>query len=97
MDPQQQQQLAGAMAGMVGIFALIGFAIVAFAIFLFWRILGKAGLSGPLALLILIPGIGWLIVICILAFSDWRVVPVTTTPYFPPPPVYPPSSSTGTL
>ena len=66
-------------------------AVTAFAIFVFWRILTKAGLSGPLSLLILVPAIGWIIVVCILAFSEWRVVPAPQPypgiqPYPPPPP-----------
>jgi thiol:disulfide interchange protein len=42
MDPQQTQQYAGMIAGMMGVFAIIGFAFLAFAIFLFWRIFTKA-------------------------------------------------------
>jgi uncharacterized membrane protein YhaH (DUF805 family) len=96
MDPQQQQQFAGVMAGFMGVFALVFLAFAAFAIFLFWRIFTKAGLSGPLSLLILVPGVGWIIVVCILAFSEWRVVPAPSPygglqPYPPPPANYPPS------
>jgi uncharacterized membrane protein YhaH (DUF805 family) len=95
MDPQQQQQLAGMMAGFMGVFMLFGLAVTAFAIFVFWRILTKAGLSGPLSLLILVPAIGWIIVVCILAFSEWRVVPAPQLypgiqPYPPPPTSYNP-------
>jgi uncharacterized membrane protein YhaH (DUF805 family) len=95
MDPNQVNHMAGAIAGMMGFFMLFGFAIIAFAIFLFWRILTKAGLAGPLALLVLFPGIGWIIVLCILAFSDWQVVPAAPPypglqSYPPPPPSYPP-------
>jgi hypothetical protein len=46
-------------------------AILAFQIWLFWRIFSKAGYSGAMSLLILIPGIGALIVLCILAFGNW--------------------------
>jgi uncharacterized membrane protein YhaH (DUF805 family) len=88
MDPQQQQHLAGVAAGLMGVFLFFGLAVAAFVIFLFWRILTKAGLSGPLALLVLVPGIGWIIVLCILAFSDWNVTSVAAAPYYPP--VYPP-------
>ena len=88
MDPQQQQQAASMVAGFMGVFVIIGLAAVAFAIFLFWRIFTKAGLSGPMALIVLVPGIGWIIVLCILAFSDWRVTPVPAESYYPP--VYPP-------
>ena len=101
MDPDQINHMSGAIAGMMGFFMLFGVAIAAFAIFLFWRILTKAGLSGPLALLILVPAVGWIIVVCILAFSDWRVVPAPNygnglQPYPPPPTNYPPPPPTYT-
>jgi len=92
MDPQQQQQIAGMVAGFMGVFLIFGLAVVAFGIFLFWRIFTKAGLSGPLALLVLVPGVGWIIVLCILAFSEWKVTPVPAAQYYPP--VYPPPPST---
>ena len=37
-----------------------------------WRILRRAGLTPPLSLLALMPGIGVLIVEGVLAFSAWR-------------------------
>jgi uncharacterized membrane protein YhaH (DUF805 family) len=101
MDPQQQQT-ANAMAGLgLGIIlfgAIFFLAVLAFFIFIYWRIFTKAGLSGPLSLLVLIPGIGPIIVPCILAFADWKVVPAPQLypglqPYPPPPQppaVYPP-------
>jgi len=101
MDPDQINHMSGAIAGMMGFFVLFGLAITAFFVFLFWRILTKAGLSGPLALLVLVPGIGPLIPVCILAFSDWRVVPAPNPygglqPYPPPPTNYPPPPPTYT-
>ena len=36
-----------------------------------WRICNRAGFSGALSLLHLIPGVGTLIVLAILAFSEW--------------------------
>ncbi len=95
MDPQQQQHIATMMASM-GIFVLFfGLVVSACLIFLFWRIFTKAGLAGPLSLLVLVPGIGVLIVLCILAFSEWRVVPAASgyaagSPNYPPP--YPPAN-----
>ena len=53
MDPYQINHMSGAIAGMMGFFVLFGLAITAFSVFLFWRILTKAGLSGPLSLLVL--------------------------------------------
>jgi hypothetical protein len=100
MDPDQINHMGGAIAGMMGFFALFFFAVTAFFVFLFWRILTKAGLAGPLALLVLVPGIGPLIPVCILAFSEWRVVPAPTQysglqPYPPPPTNYPPAPPTN--
>jgi hypothetical protein len=91
MDPQQsQQQAMHIMMTLIPIFMIVGLAFAAFFVFLFWRIFTKAGLAGPLALLVLIPGIGHLVILCILAFADWKVVPIaeTASPYLPP--VYPP-------
>lgn len=93
-DSAEQQQrvsnmLGGLGAGLILFGVLFVIAIVAFFIFLFWRIFTKAGMSGALSLLLLIYPIGFIIVLCILAFGDWKVVPVTTaSPYYPP--TYPP-------
>jgi len=95
----QQQQISNAAAGMgVAFFLiimLIGFAFAAFMVFLLWRVFTKAGMSGPLALLVLIP-FGPIVVLCILAFGDWKVVPIAQTaalpPPYQPPPSYPPAS-----
>jgi uncharacterized membrane protein YhaH (DUF805 family) len=96
MDQNQMNHMAGAIAGMMGFFMLFGLAIVAFGIFLFWRIFTKAGLSGPLSLLVLVPAVGWVIVLCILAFAEWRVTPLPPIAYYPPsyppPPAYPPAT-----
>ena len=103
MDPNQQQHLAGMMAGFGAMIFLFGLIFTALLVFLFWRIFAKAGLAGPLSLLVLIPGVGWIIVLCILAFAGWNVVPAAPQygtlppggypPQFPPqPPVYPPAN-----
>jgi hypothetical protein len=44
----------------------------------FWQIFKKAGLAAPLSLLMVLPLIN-LIVLYVLAFSTWKVVPVTRT------------------
>lgn len=87
MTPQQQQQYASMAAGVGAGILLFGVLITAFLVFLFWRSFAKAGLSGPLSLLVLIPGIGFLVALCILAFSEWKVVPasaVSNLPHYPP-------------
>lgn len=96
MDPQQQQQMAGMMAGMGAAILLVWAVILAFLVFLFWRIFAKAGMSGALGLIAIIPGFGFLICLCILAFGTWRVSPVPPgyalgeAPY--PPQAYPPAN-----
>ena len=92
MDTQQAQNYGALLAGMSGIFLIIVVACLAFVIFLFWRIFSKAGMSGAMAFLLLIPGVGGLIVLCILAFGQWKVIPLSSGVVAPPnyPPNYPP-------
>jgi uncharacterized membrane protein YhaH (DUF805 family) len=93
MDTNQAQNYGALLAGMSGIILIIVFACLAFIIFLFWRIFSKAGMSGALAFLLLIPVVGSLIVLCILAFGQWKVVPLSSVVVAPPsyPPAYPPN------
>jgi len=62
------------MANALGaVFCSLLFVIVLLALFvvLFYRIFHRAGYNGWLGLLALIPGIGALICLCILAFDVW--------------------------
>jgi hypothetical protein len=72
--------------------------VIAFMIFIFWRIFKKTGQHGAMSLLTLIPGIGTIIVLCILAFGKWpieteveqqRMMQGGTVPPAPAPPGYP--------
>jgi uncharacterized membrane protein YhaH (DUF805 family) len=60
------------MMGMVGVIALIGLAVTIFQIFLFWRIFSKAGYSGALSLLMLVPIANFVLIIW-FAFAEWPV------------------------
>ena len=104
MDPQQQQQFAGVLASMGIAFFLIGILITAFFIFCLWRIFTKAGMAGALSLIAIVPMVGPIIVLCILAFSKWNVVPVTpgydTAQLYPSaysPQAYPPAGPPSQL
>ena len=100
MDPQQQQQFATVMASMGIALFLVGIVITAFFIFCLWRIFTKAGMAGALSLIAIVPMVGPIIVLCILAFGKWNVAPVapgyavSTQPYPPayPPQAYPPTN-----
>jgi hypothetical protein len=50
-------------------------AIWFLTIWMQWRIFAKAGFSGALSLLLLVPGFGFLIAMGILAFSTWPTEP----------------------
>lgn len=62
---------AGLLAGFACVYIVLVVCITAFFLFCLWRIFSKAGYSGAMALLALIPGLGPLICLCILAFGHW--------------------------
>ena len=70
-DADAAAAAAGMLAGCMGIYLLLVLAALAFGIFCFWRIFTKAGYNGAFSLLMLIPGVGGIIVVCILAFGEW--------------------------
>jgi len=68
-----------------GCLAIFMILFAALYIWVFWRILTKAGYSGWLSLLNLIGGLGTLVVLLILAFGDWPVfASLRRAPYVPP-------------
>jgi hypothetical protein len=74
-----------------GIAILIGIAIVLIPL---WQICKKAGFTPWLALLVFVP-FGGLILLYVLAFAQWKVVPVPQYGAYPPavyPPAYPPAA-----
>jgi hypothetical protein len=51
---------------------IVGFVVfVVVALIPLWKIFGKTGMSPWLSLLVLIPGLGGLICVLILAFARW--------------------------
>jgi hypothetical protein len=75
MDPQQQAQAmhaAMAMLAIMPIFFLIFAAIIVIPMWFIWK---KAGFSPWLSILSVIPMVN-LIMLYVLAFSEWKVVPV---------------------
>ncbi len=76
----QTRNTDDAAAGLAGLgclamvmFAVLGLGIVAFLIYCWWRICVKAGYSGAMSLLFLVPGVGPLILLLILAFGEWPI------------------------
>jgi hypothetical protein len=76
-----------AMAAILPIIILVSIAIVMVPC---WFILKKAGLSPWLSMLCIVPSLGTLVLLYVLAFSDWKVVPAPQPAWAPPP--YPPQA-----
>jgi hypothetical protein len=89
VDQAAAQRIAMTVLAMLPIFIVIGVAVVLVP---FWFICKKAGFSPWLSLLNFIP-IGNLVLLYILAFAEWKVVPAPQLgwPPPPPPPPYPPA------
>ena len=85
-----QSDLAGALGAYFGCMLLFVVLVLALYIFIFWKILTKAGYSGWLSLLNLIGGIGTLIILFLLAFGDWPALKRPAGGYAPPPTGYQP-------
>ena len=88
LTPDQISHIAVAAMAILPLIILI---IVAVVIIPFWFICKKAGFSPWLSLLNLVP-LGNLILIYVLAFAQWKVVPAPQLGYPPPypqPPVPP--------
>ena len=89
-DPAAVHAAMGLLA-LIPVFIFIGVAIV---IVPMWQICKKAGFSPWLSLLIMVP-LGNLILLYVIAFSEWKVVPIQQAawqPTQPYPPTYPPQS-----
>ena len=86
LTQEQIQKLVIAMMAFIPIMILIGIAIFLIPA---WFICKKAGFSPWLSLLCLIPTLGTLVLLYVLAFSEWKVAPVVPQAWAPPPP-YPP-------
>lgn len=77
------QGLGGAGAAFLGCYFLVLLIIVVLIIWLFWRILEKAGYSPWLSLLNLIP-FGQFVLLFILALGNWPALRRVAPTYIPP-------------
>jgi len=64
---------AGFVATVMLVYSIVLLALIAFTIWVYWRIFVKAGYNGAMSLLNLIPGVGQLICMIILAFGRWPI------------------------
>jgi len=94
LNPETVQRIAMLFLALIPIILVISIAIVMIPC---WFILKKAGFSPWLCLLCLIPSLGTLVLLYVLAFAEWKVMPLPQgaypPPYPPPPqPPYPPQA-----
>jgi hypothetical protein len=90
MDPAAAR---GILMAMMVFIPLILLVVIAIVIVPFWFILKKAGFSPWLSLVCVIPSLGVLVLLYVLAFAEWKVVPAPQFAYPPypyPPQPYPP-------
>lgn len=89
MNPDAQH-MSGIIAAVVGFYLIFFVIIMAIIIVPFWFILKKAGFSSWLSFINIVP-FGTLILLYILAFAEWKVIPLTQLALQQPPyPVQPP-------
>jgi hypothetical protein len=93
MNPDQNA--TGILAAVVGVYLIFIVVFLAIIIIPFWFILKKAGFSAWLSLINLVP-FGTLILLYVLAFAEWKVIPAPQIGYqlppYPPQPPFPPQS-----
>lgn len=83
-DPAHVHAMMAAMIPFILFAVVIGWAILVVP---FWQIFKKAGLTPALSLLMILPLVN-LVMLYVLAFSRWNVIPAG--PDYPPYPGYPP-------
>jgi len=88
MDQQQLNALSGIVLILMPILFLVFMAVLVIPYWFIWK---KAGFSPWLSLLMFIPLVN-LVMLYVLAFSDWKVVPAPqpVLAYYPPQPTFPP-------
>lgn len=89
LSPEQTMKIAMAIIPFFGLFMLIGLAVL---IIPCWFICKKAGFSPWLSLINIVP-LGNLVLLYVLAFAEWKVLPAPPVaypqPYPPPQPPFP--------
>ena len=70
-DALTPNEAVAMMSAMMGTVILVALVFMVLFVWMFWRIFVKAGMNGALGLLCLIPSIGLLVCLAILAFSTW--------------------------
>lgn len=84
------QNMAGILAAVLGFYLVIFVIMLVVIIVPTWFICKKAGFSPWLSLLNIVPTFGTLVLLYILAFAEWKVIPAPVQAWIPPQPPYTP-------
>jgi hypothetical protein len=87
LDPAMIRRIIAGFLVIIPIIIVVSIAIVMVPC---WFVLKKAGFTPWLSLLCIMPSLGTLILLYVLAFAQWKVVPAPVQAYWPPQPPYPP-------
>jgi hypothetical protein len=89
INPEMTRHIAMVILTLIPIIIVVVIAILMIPC---WIILKKAGFTPWLALLCIVPSLGTLVLLYVLAFAQWKVVPAPQAawPPIPPPPPAPP-------
>ncbi len=79
MNPQIDPQAMHAAMAMLAFMPIIFLIVMAIVIIPYWMIWKKAGFSPWLSLLMFVPLVN-LVMLYVLAFAEWKVVPVGQAP-----------------
>jgi hypothetical protein len=79
VDPHTMHMLTAMMA----ILPILALVFIVVMLIPYWMIWKKAGFSPWLSILMIVPLVNF-IMLYVLAFIDWKVVPVSQTTYIPP-------------
>jgi len=88
LDPDAAKKIAAIILAMIPIIIVISIAVVMIPC---WFICKKAGFSPYLSLLCIVPSLGTLVILYVLAFAQWKVVPMQQAVMAPPYPPQPPA------
>jgi hypothetical protein len=86
VDPDVARKIATMVLAAIPLIILI---VIIILMIPFWFICKKAGFSPWLSLLCIIPSLGTLVLLYVLAFAEWKVPVVQQQGWMPQPP-YPP-------
>ena len=89
-EPPSPEMIQHIFLAMIPIMIVGYLIVVALVMAPCWFICKKAGFSPWVSLACIIPTLGTLVLLYVLAFADWKVAPVPPQAYWPPQPPYQP-------